>query len=183
MDVTIESLGSIATAVATVALVILLYRTVKQLESTVELSRIQTEYRFRPWIGHVGKITKIEPSINNDYQFSISVKNFGELPAPQVSANFILSKTLISRDELKSSNLNQFNLGPMLPNMEKHYWFFIPTDIWKLAEEDKEKIFVGIFFTYPASGKDSGYGIISEYSASSNSFIHKEMWIDDAKLS
>jgi len=58
VEFSIEAIGSIATAVATIALVILLYRTVKQFEATVEVSRIQTEYRFRPWIGHSGAINK-----------------------------------------------------------------------------------------------------------------------------
>jgi hypothetical protein len=58
LELTIEAIGSIATAIATIALVVLLYRTVKQFEATVEVSKVQTEYRFRPWIGHVGSIKK-----------------------------------------------------------------------------------------------------------------------------
>jgi len=46
----IEAIGALGTAAATIALVILLYRTVKQLEATVNLSKIQTDYRFRPWV-------------------------------------------------------------------------------------------------------------------------------------
>jgi len=47
----LQAIGGIATAVATIALVIILFRTVKQLEATVVVSKVQTEYRFRPWIG------------------------------------------------------------------------------------------------------------------------------------
>lgn len=181
MDFSIEAAGSIATAVATVALVFLLYRTVKQLEATVEVSRIQTEYRFRPWIGHVGAIKKIEDSMNENRQFDITIKNFGELPASKVTVKFVMSKNILKRNEIKTRQ-NQFDLGPMLPNMEKHYWFFIPSDVWKKAEEGKERLFTGLFFNYLASGKESGYGMISEYDPSSHNFVHKDMWIDDTKL-
>ena len=58
VEISFEAVGSIATATATIVLVVLLYRTVKQFESTVEVSRIQTEYRFRPWIGHLGALKK-----------------------------------------------------------------------------------------------------------------------------
>ena len=181
LELTIEAVGSIATAMATIALVLLLYRTVKQLEATVEVSRIQTEFRFRPWIGHIGTIKKMDESINQNYQFEIIIKNFGELPASNVTANFVLSKNIIQREESKSEKHDSFNLGPMLPNMEKHYWFFIPHDVWKKGEEKSEKIFVGLFFKYPALGRDNGYGIISEYNASTHNFIHNDMWIDDPK--
>ena len=40
----LETLGSLATAVASVILVFLLWRTVKQMEYTVKLSKIQTEH-------------------------------------------------------------------------------------------------------------------------------------------
>ena len=178
-EVDIAAIGSLATAAATIALVILLYRTVKQLEATVEVSRIQTEYRFRPWIGHDGPIKKMETTINDDCQFDIRVKNFGELPAAGVSAKFLFSDKMLTRDEMKSESIDAFDLGPMLPNMEKHYWFFIPSDIWKNALEGKSKIFIGLLFEYTASGQKSGYGILSEYSLTAQNFIHKDMWIDD----
>jgi len=41
---TIEAIGVLGTAAATIALVLLLYRTVKQLEATVSLSKVQTDY-------------------------------------------------------------------------------------------------------------------------------------------
>jgi hypothetical protein len=176
------AIGSIATALATIALVILLYRTVKQLEVTVEVSRIQTEYRFRPWIGHYGAIKKMENSMDGDCQFDVSIKNFGELPASGVTAKFMFSEKMLTRDNIKSESSSSFNLGPMLPNMEKHYWFSIPSDVWKNAMEGKSKIFTGLFFEYVASGEKSGYGMLSEYNPTIENFVHKDMWIDDEKL-
>lgn len=162
-EIDIAAIGSIATALATIALVFLLYRTVKQLEATVEVSRIQTEYRFRPWIGHSGTITKMDTTMNEDCQFDVTIKNFGELPASGVSAKFMFSDKMLTRDEIKSESVDSFDLGPMLPNMEKHYWFFIPNDKWNDAQEGKFKIFTGLFFQYTASGQQSGYGMLSEY--------------------
>lgn len=182
VEFSIEAIGSIATAIATIALVIILYRTVKQFEATVEVSRIQTEYRFRPWIGHSGSIKKMENSMNNDCQFDISIKNFGELPASGVIAKFMFSDKMLTRDDIKSESASSFDLGPMLPNMEKHYWFSVPSDIWKNAMDGKSKIFTGLFFEYSASGKKSGYGMLSEYNPTIENFVHKDMWIDDDKL-
>ncbi len=181
-EISIEAIGSIATAVATIALVIILYRTVKQFESTVEVSRIQTEYRFRPWIGHVGTIKKIEPTLNDNSQFDITVKNFGELPASDVSVKFVFSDKMLTRDDIASKFVDSFDLGPILPNMEKHYWFSIPSAIWKDIVEGKSKLFTGLYFEYSVSGKKCGYGILSEYVPTSESFIHNDMWIDDVKL-
>ena len=182
IELNIEAIGSIATAVATIALVIILYRTVKQFEATVEVSRVQTEYRFRPWIGHIGTIKKMDNSINDNCQFDITIKNFGELPASGISAKFMLSDKMLTRDDIKSESVDSFDLGPMLPNMEKHYWFFVPSDIWKDALEGNSKIFIGLYFEYPVSSNKSGYGLLSEYNSTAENFIHKDMWIDDAKL-
>ncbi len=66
----------------------------------------------------------------------------------------------------------------MLPNMEKHYWFFLEHDLINRAKEGKEKIFTAVYFEYPVSGGKSGYGMISEYNAQTNGFIHKEMWVE-----
>ena len=58
LEIGIEVWAQMATAAATIALVILLFLTVKQFEAQVEVSRIQTEFRFRPWIGPTGTIKK-----------------------------------------------------------------------------------------------------------------------------
>ena len=58
LEIGIEVWAQMATAAATIALVILLFLTVKQFEAQVEVSRIQTEFRFRPWIGPTGPIKK-----------------------------------------------------------------------------------------------------------------------------
>jgi len=69
-------------------------------------------------------------------------------------------------------------LGPVMPTMEKHYWFFINSDEWKKADSGEEPLFTGLYFEYDVSGKKSGYGMLSEYNSTSKNFAHKEMWID-----
>ena len=61
-------IGTLATAVATIVLVYLLWRTIKQVEATVKLSKVQTEFRFRPWIGPVNKIQLLDMLNTNESQ-------------------------------------------------------------------------------------------------------------------
>ena len=74
-------MAAIGTAFATIAIAILPYRTIKQMEATVYLSRVLTEYRFRPWIGPNNSIQELSVNGEGGHQFDVSVKNFGELPA------------------------------------------------------------------------------------------------------
>ena len=174
----IAALGSIATALATIVLVVLLWLTFKHLEAASKLSRIQTEHRFRPWIGPVNSIKYLSTTDKGQYQFDISIKNFGEIPSTNVVAMYSIKNELITKDELNNLKLdNTFNLGPLLPNMEKHYWFFIDSELINKAKNDNVPIYISLRFEYEAVGKKSGYGMISQYEPSTNSFIHKDMWV------
>ena len=178
LEVGIEVWAQIATAAATIALVILLFLTVKQFEAQVEVSRIQTEFRFRPWIGPTGPIKKMEKSISDDCQFDIAIKNYGELPANDVTAKFVKSTEPLTRDSFNSPTCTSYALGPMLPTMEKHYWFFIDSDLWEKADTGSSTLYTALYFEYEHAGKKSGYGMLSEYNPSAKNFIHKDMWID-----
>jgi len=172
----IQTFGVLGTAAATIALVILLYRIVKQLEATVTLSRVQTEYRFRPWVGPLNSIEAL--SANGDLsKFECTIKNYGEIPAQYVKAYCKIDIKLMDRDIFKSNPGKPFNLGPLLPNMEKHYWIFIDSELMKKAKEGTGKIFSALYFEYPVAGGKSGYGMISEYDPKNDSFTHKDMWV------
>jgi len=175
---TLEAMGSILTAVATIALVILLWRTIKQFEATVRVSEIQTKYRFRPWIGPNNSIKPIPSNKNGKHKFDVGIKNFGEIPAAEVHVHYKIDTKLITKEDLNQNDVDHFNLGPMLPNMEKHYWFFIDSELIQKAKEGKEQIFTGVFFEYQVAGNKNGYGMISQYIPESDSFIHKQMWVD-----
>lgn len=56
---TLSQVADLGTAMGTIALVFIIWKTVAQLEETVKVSRIQTTRRFRPWIGHKNKIELI----------------------------------------------------------------------------------------------------------------------------
>jgi len=171
------TVGSFATAVASVILVFLLWRTVKQMEYTVKLSKVQTEHRFRPWIGPEGNIKHLNVTDDN-YQFDVVLKNFGELPAANVTASYKIKNEIINKSEITKTVDHKFNLGPLLPNMEKHYWFFINSDLIKKAINQETQIFIALYFEYEAVGKKSGYGMISQYDSKTNSFSHKDMWVE-----
>lgn len=179
VEISIEAIAAIATAVATIALVFVLWKTIKQFAATAKLSQIQTKYRFRPWIGPSSSIKKMESSTNEKFQFGITIKNYGELPAQGVTAKFKLDTKRLKRDAINSDDVETLDLGPMLPNMEKHYWFFIEPELWKKAQGGQEKLFTILYFEYEGSTGTSGYGMISEYNPETKNFIHRDMWIDN----
>ncbi len=181
VEIGFAEIASVATAVATIALVFVLWKTIKQFEATVQLSRVQTEFRFRPWIGPLNEIRKVEQSVNDKVQFDVSIKNFGELPAKSVVVKFKMDTKMLKRDVLESNGVETFNLGPVLPNMEKHYWFFIEPELWEKAKIGTEKLFTILYFEYEGSVGKSGYGMISEYNPSTENFVHRDMWTDDAR--
>jgi len=170
------------TGLATVALAVALIKTFKHMEAVTKMTTIETEFRLRPWIGPTGSINKMDHSINEKCQFDIAIKNYGEVPASGVIAKFKMATKMPSREDAESSDLESFDLGPVFPNMEKHYWFFIEPELWKKALEGQEKLFTIIYFEYNTGAAKSGYGMISEYVPSSQNFVHRDMWIDDAKL-
>ena len=165
------------TGIGTVVLAIALFKTFKHLEVVTKMSTIETEYRLRPWVGPTSGIQKMDDSINGHIQFSITIKNFGDLPASGVKAKSIVSTKPLSKESLKES-LSEFNLGPLLPHMEKSYWFFVDPSIWDNVSNGVDPMFVAIYFEYPSVSGSNGYGMISEYNKNNHTFVHKEMWID-----
>lgn len=169
---------TVAEGVATVALVFLLWKTLKQLEETTKLSRVQVTHRFRPWVGPSGGIEFMRTTEGKE-QYVIRMKNYGEIPATNVEARFTMKNEMLDRNIVKNSDVtDNFNLGPLLPNMEKRYWFFIDSDMIQRAKNNAADIFIALYFAYEFGGGSSGYGMISHYDASSNTFLHKEMWVD-----
>ncbi len=167
------------TGIGTVVLAIALIKTFKHMEAITKMTSIQTEYRLRPWIAPTGSIKKMEKSISDDYQFDITIKNFGELAANAVTAKFVKSTEPLTRESLQSNNVNSYDLGPIMPTMEKHYWFFIDSEMWKKADSGSEPLHTGLYFEYNTAGKKSGYGMLSEYNSTTKNFVHKDMWIDN----
>ena len=174
----LEQIATVIEAFATIALVFFLWYTVRQMGHTVNLHRIQAEYQLRPWIGPQSSIKLLGHNSDGKYQFDISIKNYGELPSLDVIVSYKVKNKIIPRNETKQDAAHTFNLGPMLPNMEKHYWFFIDSDLIKKSKEGKEDLFISLYFEYKYGEAVSGYGMISQFEPNSDGFIHKEMWVD-----
>jgi len=181
MEYDVEVLVGVAhwlTGIGTVVLAIALIRTFHHMRIVTEMTSIETEYRLRPWIAPTGPIKKMEKSISDDCQFDIAIRNYGEIAASSVTAKFVKSTKPLTRESFQSDNVNSYDLGPVMPTMEKHYWFFIDSEIWEKADSGLEPLHTGLYFEYTHAGKKSGYGMLSEYNSTAKNFIHKEMWID-----
>jgi len=170
-----------ATGIGTVVLAVALIRTFKHMAAVTKMTSLETEYRLRPWIGPTGPIKKMEKSISDDCQFEITIKNYGEIPADAVTAKFVKSTEPLTRESFQSINGDSYDLGPVMPTMEKHYWFFIDSETWKKADSGETSLYTGLYFEYNNGKKKSGYGMLSEYNSTTKNFIHKDMWIDTDK--
>lgn len=158
-------------------IVILLLKTVMDYAEVGKLSRIESKQRFRPWVGPSSGIQFMSTQ-DSKRQFFITLKNFGEIPSSSVLGKFSYKTEPITKDMIKSEKTSDFNLGPLLPNMEKRHWFFLDSDLVEKAKSGSANIFIHLYFMYEYHGGKSGYGLISRYDPSSNSFIHTDMWVD-----
>lgn len=163
------------------AVVVLLYKTVKDFAELAKVSKLQTQVRFRPWIGPSGGFEFLRDD-NDKKQYSIAMKNFGEVPATNVIVTSAISDAKPEKSSAletsKQDGATEFHIGPLLPGMEKRYWIFIENERYKKTMEGTSKLFVFIYFTYLYSGGKSVYGMISELDRKTNNFVHREMWID-----
>ncbi|HSB57564.1 MAG TPA: hypothetical protein VLD38_07140 [Nitrosopumilaceae archaeon] len=174
----IEQIFVILNTLGTIILIVLFWKTIKHLEEASKNARIQTNYRFRPWVGPTNGI-KLMSTTDNRHQFGIDIKNYGEIPASNIIAMFKMKNDMMTRDLLKNpESLESFNLGPLLPNMEKRYWFFIDSDLVEKAKNGGTNIFTLLYFSYDHLGGKSGYGMISQYDPKTDLFLHKDMWVD-----
>ena len=180
MGIPLEILVAIAhwlTGLGTIILAVAIFMTFRHLEASTKMNKIEIEYRLRPWIGPLNSIKALPPNEKTN-QYDCTIKNYGQLPAQNVKAYCKIDTKIMDRDVFKSNPGKNFNLGPLLPNMEKHYWVFIDSSLIKKAKEGSEKIFSALYFEYPVTGGKSGYGMISEYDPKNDGFIHKDMWVE-----
>ena len=163
------------------AVVVLLYKTVKDFAELAKVSKLQTQVRFRPWVGPSGGFEFLRDD-NDKKQYSIAIKNFGEVPASNVIVISTISDTKPDKSSVvgdsKQNGASEFHLGPLLPGMEKRYWVFMENERYRKTIEGTSNLFVFIYFSYIYSGGKSGYGMISQLDSKTNNFVHREMWID-----
>jgi hypothetical protein len=175
------TIGHLMTGTGTIALSILLYRTFKHMEASTHATELQTEHKFRPWVGPTGTIEEID-SGSDKKRFEIMVRNYGEYAANDVLTRSLVKLEQITRDDLKSQANSHVSLGPLLPNMEKRFWFDIDSQTIKKAKEMSAKIFVGVIMEYPLTFGKSEYGMISEVDPETLSFVHKDMWVQSPPM-
>lgn len=170
------------TLVVETLIVVLLIKTVRDYAEVAKLSRLQTKERFRPWIGPTSGIEPLR-IVDGKQQFTITIKNFGEIPATNVIARSSWSTQMPSKQEILNKlkdpiGIEKFVLGPLLPNMEKRYWIFIDSSEMQKAKESLSELYTYVHFLYEFHGGTSGYGMISQLDPKTGIFIHKEMWVD-----
>lgn len=176
---------SLATLVVEAIIVVLLYRTVRDYSEVAKLSRVEVNQRFRPWIGpSTGKIEFVR-STDGKEQYSIAIKNFGEIAATNVVAVSNKGNEMPSTRDIRitssddsSGKFDKFTLGPLLPNMEKHYWLFLDSALLQKVKDDNSQLFTMMYISYQFSGGKAGYGMISQFDAKTGTFLHKDMWVD-----
>jgi hypothetical protein len=163
---------------------VLLYRTVKDYSEVAKLSRIEVKQRFRPWLGPSTGNVEFIRSADGKEQYSIAIKNFGEIAATNVVAMSINGNEMPSTRNIHimssddSSKFDNFTLGPLLPNREKHYRLFLDSALLQKVKDDTSQFFTMVYFSYEFSGGKAGYGMISQFDATTDTFLHKDMWVD-----
>jgi len=163
-------------------IILLLWKTVKDFAELAKVSKLQTEVRFRPWVGPNGGFELLSED-GDKKQYSITLKNFGEVPASNVIVTCTITDSMpdklsFLKNNDKNDSKNQFQLGPLLPGMEKRYWVFVDNEKYRKTMAGTSDLFIFIYFSYVFSGGKSGYGMISQLDKKTNNFVHKEMWID-----
>jgi len=170
------TIGHLMTGFGTLIAVVLLYRTLKHLEASTRVAIIQTEFKFRPWVGPTGIIREAN-SDQKKKQFEIMIKNFGDLPASNVAVFSVVRSAKMSKDDIRAGATTKVDLGPVLPNMEKRFWLDIDSEIIQGARQAGTSIWSGVIFEYPLAFGKSEYGLISEINPETFLFVHKEMWV------
>src|SRR5947208_2601791 len=156
--------AQIGSLVVETLIVVLLAKTVKDYAQVAKVSKLQTEQRFRPWIGPTTGIELLR-TVDSKNQYAVTFKNFGEIPATNVIATSVIRhNTMPKREDLlldTKNDLDKFVPGPLLPNMEKKYWIFVDSQYIQNAKEAVPNLYVFVHFTYEYHGGKNGYGMIS----------------------
>ena len=154
---------------------ILFSRTFRDVQKTTELIKLES----RPWVGPVSGDILSESRIYNKEKFLIKIKNFGGTPAKNVTVNFITQDHKLNREKTKKSqDIENDNLGSLLPSMETSYWFYIDSDKMQKARSNSTEVYIGLYISYDFEKKKNGYGIIGHFDSHENDFVKTEMWED-----
>ena len=150
-------------------------RAFRDVKKTTELIKLE----HRPWVGPVSGDILSESSIENKEKFLIKIKNFGKIPAKNVNVNFITQDHKLDREKTKKpKDIENDNIGSLLPSMETSCWFHIDSDTMQKARSNAAEVYIGLYISYDFEKKKSGYGMIGHFDSHENDFVKTEMWED-----
>jgi len=171
---TIEQIAIIFGEAALVVMTFLIWKEIAHIREAFHFTKLHS----RPWVGPSdGKISRDKDSKNKE-KYVIKIKNFGKSPAKNVTVNFIVQDQKLSRGSVKNSHGDKFSLGPLLPEMEKNYWFYIDSDKMQKARSNAADVYIGLYISYELLHGKNGYGMIGHFDSHENDFVKTEMWED-----
>jgi len=174
----LDFIQNIAFIIGSFGLVTWLYFWTRNIRSVRTIIHL-TELQVRPWIGPVdsGIVLKSTSSEGKE-KYIIKIKNFGKTKAKNVTTNFIIQDHKFNKEIIMDSPNERFDLGPLLPEMEKDYWFYIDSDLIQQTISNHSQIFVGIYISYEFQEDSNGYGLMYQYNNQTDVFDRIETWDD-----
>jgi len=160
---------------ALVVMTILIWKEIGHVDEVFKFTKLQSQ----PWVAPSnGDILSDPNSPPGKEKFIMKLKNFGKTPAKNVTIHFISQNREPSKSSIQESNVNNFILGPMPPNMEKSYWFYMDSDEMQKVRKNAAQVFIGIYISYEFPGGKNGYGLIGHFDSHEDGFVKTEMWED-----
>jgi len=162
-------------SIAIVVMAFLVTNAFQKVKKTDKMISLQSQ----PWVAPSDGSILLDPNSPPDKEkFIIKLKNFGKTPAKSVTIHFISQNQKPSKKDLQESNVNKFSLGPMPPNMEKSYWFYLDSDEMQKVRKNTAQVFIGIYISCEFPGGKNGYGLIGHFDSHEDGFVKTEMWED-----
>jgi len=157
------------------ALVVWLYfwsRNIKGSHDIVNFLKLKS----RPWVGPIDGSVISATNSDDEKEFSITLKNFGQIKAKNVKVSFTAQNQKPEKKQLIAQNISTSNLGSLMPQLQTDYSFPVDSNKIQKAKTNNEPLFVGLYFSYEFGSMKNGYGLISEYNPQLGSFERIETW-------
>lgn len=173
----IISLASfLITIVLVIGTLIGVYYSNKHTVNSNNLMREEMKNRLRPWI-KVGLMESKTITLNDNHiidwnsskidnseyrqnvkhvTMAVPIENVGNLPTTTRSHTVLFQKKEFDKIELRNTG-KHLEKGPLMPSEEIHYYFDIPTELWK-GEKGDVLFYIGIEVDYTID-KDNSYKV------------------------